>query len=96
MRKTYKDYKKEYDDILTKQKAIESRIRQRAIEMINNHPGVKMDKFESRFTVSEQFNRIDEFLTLNSKYKTEQFLRIIMVIEEYNEKKSGIKQLKMF
>jgi molybdopterin-biosynthesis enzyme MoeA-like protein len=94
MRKTYKDYKKQYDNIIEKQKAIESRIKQRAKEMVKNQPGVKMNNFESNRTVSEQFNTIEN--KLKPEYKTKQFLRIIKVIEQYNEKKSGIKQLKMF
>jgi hypothetical protein len=94
MRKTHKDYKKEYNDLKRKQKGLESRIRERTKEMVDRLPDVMMNGFESNYSVSKQFQRIQTFI--KPEYQTEQFLRIIKVIEEYNEKKSNIKQLKMF
>jgi hypothetical protein len=90
MRKTHKDYKKEYNDLKRKQKGLESRIRERTKEMVKKQPSVMMNTS----TVSEFFNRVVDKIKL--EYQTQQFLRIIKVIEDYNEKKSNIKQLKMF
>lgn len=105
MRKTFKDYKKEYDDILIKQRGIESRIKDRARRMSNNHPDVIVAYFSTddvkipidAATYYEEIHRKENnYSYLKDQFAANQYLSIIKAIEDHNERQAGIKQLRMF
>lgn len=84
-RKTAKDYRKEYNDLIKKQKALEARIKKRALEMCEAHPDVE---FEYGIK-SGELHRYPNLYT-NS------YINAMDKIEQHNEKKANIKQGKLF
>lgn len=86
-RKTSKDYRKEYIDLLQKQKALEARIRNRAIEMCKAQPTAPI----GRGAVGREIEK-PQFQNAS----TEAYLDIITMIEEHNERHAKIKQGKLF
>lgn len=104
MRKTSKDYQKEYNEMLKKQKGLESRIKNRAKEMCERQPNVivayQADDNRTPIKSLDFFKELnqqekDQFYT-RGEYITKMYLYIIETIEQHNEKKGNIKQLKMF
>lgn len=86
-RKTSKDYKKEYNNLVQKLNALSIRIRQRAIDMCKANPTAPIGSGAvGREIEKPQFQNLD----------TEEYLYIIAKIEEYNERKANIKQGKLF
>lgn len=104
MRKTFKDYNNEYNEMLKKQKGLEARIKERAKIMSNNHPNVtvayKANDGRTPIKAPEYFKEIDkterEHFYTQGEYVTRLYLYIIEVIEKHNEEQANIKQLKMF
>jgi len=99
MRKTYKDYRKEYDDLERKLEALESSIINRAEVMVVKQPAVPIKYLRKKYTV-KSFLQYLKSLEENEIYLggplIEEYLFIINTIEQYNEKKSNIRQLNIF
>lgn len=98
MRKTYKDYKREIDDLIKQQKAIEARIVKKTQEMVQRTPAIPIKYMDKEYNVSGFLNYL---ITLEeNEYIYEkpvaEYLHIMKTIEDYNENKLKHKQLKMF
>jgi hypothetical protein len=103
-RDTSTDLRNKYYDAMSKLKGLQSRIQQRAKEMVQKQPniivGYKMDQERTPNTVKELYDEyqlyIDSRLSPDMEFTTTAFLRIIEVIEKYNQEHSNIKQGKLF
>lgn len=103
-RETSKDLRKKHTDALSKLKGLESRIQQRASEMVQKQPeiiyGYDADQKKTPVTVKQMYDEFNLYVGENFDMKTiivtEVFLDIIQKIEEYNEEHANIKQGKLF
>ena len=87
LRKTSKDYRKEYGNAKAKLSAVEARIKDRAINLCKQFP-------EAPIGMGAVGREIDKPLFENCS--TETYLDIIRNIEKYNEKNSPVVQKSMF
>lgn len=90
-RKTSKEYRKEYQDLLDKKNILEFRIKKRALDMCKKFPDVKIG-------LNSSTNHIIKLHTddPNLSLTTNIYIRTIGSIEEYNEKQSGHIQTSMY
>lgn len=104
IRDTSTDLRNKHTDAMSKLKGLQSRIQQRAKEMVQKQPnvivGYKMDQERTPHTVKEFYDEyqlyIDSQLSPDMEFATMAFLRIIEVVEKHNEKNSPHIQGKMF
>lgn len=85
-RKTSKEYRKEYQDLLDKTKVLEGRIKKRALDMCKKFPDVPIC---GGSTISK------DILTA-CEQSTHAYIDVIRDIEEHNEKQSGYVQTSMY
>lgn len=97
MRKKYKELKREYSEILKKQKALEARIINKAYEMVQRVPNIPITYLDKEYTVKELLNYLTT-LEVNEINKTSigEYLHIIKTIEDYNNSIFKYKQLSIF
>lgn len=90
-RKTAKDYRKEYGDLIEKKIALEARIKKRAIELCKKFPDVKVSNvFTTESFYSSHYSNPDNFVSVDG------YLNVIQKIEEHNQKQSGIVQTSLY
>lgn len=92
-RKTAKDYLKEYRDNNEKQKALEARIKKRALELCKKYPDIDLELGHKKEKV--RGIKSGEIHIYENLY-TETYIEIMQRIEEHNERQSKIKQGKLF
>ena len=97
-RKTGIIYSKEYQDLVDKTKALEVRIKKRALELCNKFPDVDFDVIqEDNNIIKSNTNRIINVHDGNDfSLNTDLYIRIISGIEVHNEKQSGYVQTSMY
>lgn len=97
MRKTYKELKREYSEILKKQKALEAHIINKVNEMVKRVPNIPITYLDKEYTVKELLNYLTT-LEENEINKTSigEYLHIIKTIEDYNNSIFKYKQLSIF
>ena len=88
MRKTSKEYKKELESLRTKQQALESRIKDRLIKMVEKNPDVIIkesgeDKFKAKCITRSYINQLTP----------DTMVTYISAIEEHNAKLEPYVQL---
>lgn len=92
-RKLAKDYRREYQDLLDKTKALESRIRNRLKQMCKNHPNAILGTTTNP-KVPFLAKNYPEKLIMNANIFT--IIKLIEKIEYYNEKQNSCVQTSMY
>jgi len=88
MRKTSKDYTKELESLRSQQRALESRIKDRLVKMVEQHPDAIIkesgeDKFKAKCVTRSYIEQLD----------TDTMVKFIRTIEEQNAKAEPYVQL---
>lgn len=91
-RKSAKDYRNEYQDLLDKTKALESRIKKRALDLCKKFPDILINPNNNNIVTKRFYDIYKD----GENVQIEIYLKVIQDIEEYNAKQSGYVQTSMY